>query len=320
VAEKAQITIVGTGSIGTSIGLALRQSDEPLLIVGHDKEPRHAGAAKKLKAVDKTAWNLIGACEAADIVILAIPMPAIEETLRAVAPHLKEGCVVTDTASLKAQVVEWAEELLPQSVNFVGGNPVVVSDGAGPDSADADLFQGNLYCITPAANAHPDAVSLASSLVALLGGQPYFLDPAEHDGLMAGVEHLPQAVALALALSTMQESAWREMRKLAGGSFERITALIGDDPDALSSVLLANQDNLVRWLGAYAAALDQVRDLVAQGDHEPLAQAIDQAVVARNQWSRDRDEGFAEFKPVEVERSGFLRQMLLGGGRPRSRS
>jgi prephenate dehydrogenase len=62
VAEKAQITIVGLGSIGTSIGLALRQSEEPLLIVGHDKDPGNAGAAKKLKAVDKTSWNLIGAC------------------------------------------------------------------------------------------------------------------------------------------------------------------------------------------------------------------------------------------------------------------
>ena len=317
-AEKAQITIVGLGSIGTSIGLALRQSEEPLLIVGHDKDPGNAGAAKKLKAVDKTSWNLIGACETADIVILAIPMTGIEDTLRALAPHLKEGCVVTDTASLKGQVVEWADELLPQSVSFVGGNPVVISTGPGPDAADADLFQGNLYCITPSSNVHPDAVSLITSLVVLLGGQPYYLDPAEHDGLIAGVEHLPQALALALARGTMQESAWREMRKLAGGSFERITALIGDDPDALSSTLLASQDNVVRWLDTYAVALKEVRDLVVQGELEPLAQAIDQAVVARHNWHQDQRGGFSDIKPVEVERTGFLRQMFLGERRRKS--
>ena len=316
--EKVQITIVGLGSIGTSIGLALRQSEEPLFIVGHDKEPRHAGTAKKLKAVDKTDWNLIGGCEMADIIILAIPMTAIEETLRALAPNLKQGCVVTDTASLKGDVVGWAEELLPESVNFVGGNPVVVSSGTGPDAADADLFRDNLYCITPASSVHPDAVSLVTSLVALLGGQPYYLDPAEHDGLMAGVEDLPRVLALALAQSTMKESAWREMRKLAGGSFDRITALMGDDPDALSSVLLANRDNLIRWIDAYAAALKEVRDLVAQGDHELLAKDIDQAVVARHEWQRDRREGFAEIKPVEVERAGFMRQMFLGGRRRQS--
>jgi prephenate dehydrogenase len=318
VAEKAQITIVGTGSIGTSIGLALRQSDEPLLIVGHDKEPRNAGAAKKLKAVDKTSWNLIGACETADIVILAIPMIAIEDTLRALAPHLKQGCVVTDTASLKGRVVEWAEALLPESVSFVGGNPLVISSGAGPDAADADLFRGNLYCITPTSSVHPDAVSLITSLVVLLGGQPYYLDPAEHDGLIAGAEHLPQALALALAQGTMQEAAWREMRKLAGGSFERITALIGDDPDALSSILLTNRENLVRWLDAYAVALGEVRDLVVHGEVERLVQVVDRAVVARRDWHQDQRDGFAEIKPVETERTGFFRQMFLGERRRQS--
>lgn len=316
--QRVQITIVGTGSIGTSIGLALRQSEEPLVIVGHDKDPGHAGTAKKLKAVDKTNWNLIGACEGADVVILAIPMPAIEDTLKALASHLKKGCVVTDTASLKEQVVRWAEELLPETVNFVGGNPVVISAGAGPDAADSDLFRNSLYCITPASNVHPDAVSLVSGLVALLGGQPYYLDPAEHDGLMAGVEHLPQALALALAQGTMEGASWREMRKLAGGSFERIVALVGEDPDAFSSVLLANRTNLVRWLDAYAGAVKEVRELVAQGEHEPLAQAVDKAVVARREWYQDRQAGYAEIRPAEVERPGFLRQMFLGGGRRRS--
>ena len=316
--EEIQISVVGLGSIGTSIALALRQSDEPLFIVGHDKDPGNAGMAKKLKAVDKTNWNLIGACEKADIVFLAIPMPAIEETLRALAPHLKEGCVVTDTANLKGQVVEWAEALLPQSVNFVGGNPVVVSNGAGPDAADANLFRGKLYCITPASNVHPDAVSLVSGVVTLLGGTPYYLDPVEHDGLMAGAEHLPQAMALALASATMEDSIWREMRKLAGGSFERVVALLGDDPDALSAVLLANQGNLMRWLDSYSVAVKEIRDLVAQGEHESLAQAVDKAVVTRREWIRDRGEGFAEIKPVEVERAGFFRQMFLGGRRRRS--
>jgi prephenate dehydrogenase len=318
VTEKVQISIVGTGSIGTSIGLALHQSEEPLLVVGHDKDPRHAGTAKKMNAVDRTDWNLIGACDKADVVILAIPMNGIEDTLRALAPNLKPGCVVTDTASLKGQVVQWAQELLPESVNFVGGNPVVVSTGTGPDVADASLFRDSLYCITPASNVHPDAVSLVTSLVALLGGQPYYLDPAEHDGLVAGVEHLPQALALALAQSTMQEPVWREMRKLAGGSFERITALIGDDPDALSSLLLANRDNLLRWLDAYAGALKEVRELVADGHHEPLAQVIDQGVVARREWHQDQRDGFAEIKSADVERSSFLRQMFLGGKRRQS--
>ena len=311
--EKAQISIVGLGCIGTSIGLALQQTETPLRIVGHDKETDHAATARKLKAVEKTDWNLIGACEGADVVILAIPMNAIEDTVRALAPHLKAGCVVTDTASLKAQVVGWAEDILPETVTFVGGNPVVASSGTGPDAADAELFRGKLYCITPGPDANPDAVSLITNLVSVMGGQPYYLDPAEHDGLMAGVEHLPRALALALVNGAVQGAGWREMRKLAGGSFEQLSALVGEDPDALSSLLLANKDNLLRWLDAYALALREVRDLVAQGESEPMAQYIDQAVVARHQWLQDRRNKFSEVKPVDVERGGFMRQLLLGG-------
>jgi prephenate dehydrogenase len=312
VAEGARIAIVGLGAIGVSMGLALRQAEQSLLVVGHDKDAERAGAARRLKAVDKTEWNLIAACENADLVILAIPMSAMEATMRALAPHLKEGCVVTDAASLKEPVVRWAAQVLPETVSFVGGDPVVSSEGTGPDAADADLFRGSLYCITPAPNVHPDAVDLVSNLAALLGAHPYYLDAAEHDGLMAGVEHLPQILALALMGGAASQTTWREMRRLAGGSFERISALLGEDPDALSSLLLANKDNLVRWLDAYAVALGEVRDLVAGGEHEPLARAIDQAVVARRQWLHDRGEGFAEIKPVQVERSGFMRQLLFG--------
>ena len=135
---------------------------------------------------------------------------------------------------------------------------------------------------------------------------------------MAAVEHLPQALGLALADATMHEPTWREMGKLAGGGFERITALMGEDPDGLGRLLLANQDNLVRWLGAYVASLSAVRDLVASGEHELLAQFIDRAVVARQQWLQDRRDKFAEIKPPELERTSLLRHMFIGGRRSRS--
>jgi prephenate dehydrogenase len=319
VAEKTQITIVGTGCIGTSIGLALRQSEQSLYIVGHDKEPKHAAVALRMKAVDKTDWNLIGACENADLIILAIPLNGIEETLRALAPYCKEGSVVTDTANLKEQVLQWSQDLLPERVNFIGGDPVVTSTGSGPEAADAGLFRDNLYCIAPAPGAHPDAVGLVSNLVALMGGHPYYLDAAEHDGLIAGVEHLPLVLALALTHGTMHEAGWNEMCKLAGGSYERIITLIGEDPDALSSLLLSNRRNLTRWLDAYIIALREVHDLIASGEPEPLAQSVGQALTARRQWLQERRNRFSEVRPAaEVERGSFMRQLLIGGGRRRS--
>ena len=139
--SKIQITIIGTGCVGTSIGLALHAAESPVLVVAHDKNPENAGLARKQKAVDKVDWNLIGACEEADLVILAIPLPAIEETLRVIAPYLKAGCVVTDTADLKAPVSQWAADLLPDSVSYIGGNPLLTGTTSGPAGARADLFR-----------------------------------------------------------------------------------------------------------------------------------------------------------------------------------
>ncbi len=128
---KPRITIIGLGLIGASIGLALSREQRDFEIVGHDKSPAAAGQAKKLQAVDKTDWNLISACEGAGLVILALPLGAIRETMQALAGELAAGAVVLDTASVKAPVQAWADELLPPTVTFVGTHPIVAVDQVG---------------------------------------------------------------------------------------------------------------------------------------------------------------------------------------------
>jgi prephenate dehydrogenase len=150
---KPRIAIVGLGLIGNSIGLALSRETRDFEIVGHDKSNSAAGQAKKLQAVDKTEWNLINACEGAGLVILALPLGAIRDTMQALAGDLATGAVVIDTASVKAPVQAWADELLPSSVAFVGTNPIVASDQTGGAAARADLFEQRTWAICPSSNA-----------------------------------------------------------------------------------------------------------------------------------------------------------------------
>ena len=98
--SKPRITIVGLGLIGGSIGLALRQAGNDYEVVGHDREHTVASKAHKLGALSKTEWNLISACEGADLIIIATPVMAIKETLTAIAPYLKPGCLITTTQRL----------------------------------------------------------------------------------------------------------------------------------------------------------------------------------------------------------------------------
>jgi len=314
---KPRITIVGLGFIGGSIGLALHRAGGDFEVVGHDRERGTANQAKKIGAVDKTDWNLISACEDADLIVIATPVGTIQDTFKSITPYLKAGCLITDTATTKVQVVRWAEEILPQETHFVGGDPVVGDAGAtGIDAARADLFSGAIYCLTPAASASPDAVQLAADFVSLLGAVPYFLDPLEHDGLLAGVDHLPFVLSAALLGTTTESATWREMRKLAGGVFEEATSFASADPMAYRDACLVNSENIVRWIDAYSGRLAELRETILAKDSEKLGQVFEGALIARQIWLKARAEGNWEGQQsVEIPTMGGFMGQLFGVGR-----
>ncbi len=314
---KTKITIVGLGLVGSSIGLELGKVTRNYELVGHDKEPKAAGAARKRKAVDSTDWNLINACEGASVIILALPVAAIRDTLEVIAPHLEPGALLTDTASLKSPVLRWAEEILPDSVNFVGGDPVISAAGVGSGEASADLLQDTLYCLCPTATAAPDAVRLASGLVERIGARPHFLDAAEHDGLMAAVDHLPAVLAAVLLHSTTGSNSWRDMGRLAGGQYESGTQFASETPEIFRDACLYNRQNIVHWIDTFVENLQEWRETIVSGNAEQLEVAFEEVMKARLLWLRHRASGLWD----EVERPGtpsspgFFHSLFGLGGR-----
>lgn len=315
------ITIVGAGVIGTSLGLALKQvKDAPRLLV-HDKDSEQAKAAVKLGAFDKAEWNLINACEPANLIILAIPLSGVRPTLQAIVPYLKAGTVVSDTTRSKGTVLAWAIELLPAHVHFIGGDPLVHPAGPGQAHASAKLFQNRLYCLTPAPAADETAVQLMVGLVGMVGAKPFFLDAQEHDGLAAAVDTLPGVLGVALLQTVAGQPSWREMRKLAGSLFEQTSAGASGDPDSLKDSLLGQRETLLHWLDSYQAQLQQLRALLMEGESgaEALAQKLDQAIVERYNWLTDYQQGHfddPELISPTIERPNLMKQLIgLGGGR-----
>ena len=313
--SKPRVTIIGLGLIGTSMGLALQTSELVEQIVGHDKNRLASNQAKSLGAVDKVDWNLVSACERADLVILAIPLDAIEPTLAAIGPDLRRGCVVMDTASIKQPVLAAAARTLPEGVHFVGGNPIPgrTIEGSGTEGARADLFRGGVFCVVPAARTDGSAVKLVSDLVTVLGATPLFLDAVEHDGLLAGVDHLPGLVALALLEMTTGQPTWRELRKMAGPAFEVATRAGSGDGASQAAVYHANRENLLRWLDSLSGTLREVRRMVAE-DSTELAEHLTKAEAERQSWLADWQVGrWQEGPGTEMpERPGLL-EGFLGG-------
>jgi prephenate dehydrogenase len=293
-ASKPRISIVGLGLIGGSIGLALRQAELASSVIGHDREHLANREAKKLGAVDRAEWNLISACEGSDFIILATPVGAIEETLKAIGPYLRPGCVVMDTASLKGPVVAWAAQHLSDQVHFVGGDPILsatIRGQGGLAAARADLFKGGLFCLVPPATTDSDAVKLAADLVSLLGAKPFFLDVEEHDGLLAAVDHMPMLLALAMVETLIRQPAWRELRKVAGPAFEASTQLITPSSVGYSDLFVLNRDNVVRWIDELVASLDSIRGALVEEEMEALLDRFLTAQEERQKWLADRATG-----------------------------
>jgi len=276
------------------MGLALRQAEVASAVIGHDRERQVSNEAKRVGAVDQVHWNLITACEDSDLVILATPVGAIEETLKALAPHLRPGCVVIDTASVKRPVLTWAAEVLPREVHFIGSNPVLSAPFEGQrglEAARADLFQKGLFCLVPSPTADSDAVKLATDLVSILGASPLFMDAAEHDGLLAAMDQLPVILALTLMDMAIQQPAWRELRKVGGATFEAGTQLVTPNSAAHSDLYLLNRDNIVRWIDQLTAALDSMRQTLDENQAEALAGRFQQAIQERQKWLAERTAG-----------------------------
>ncbi len=282
-----QVTIVGLGLIGTSLGLALKQLKNPPRVVGTDLQYDAATKASRMKAVDKVDRILVDSVEGSEVVVIATPVSTIPSVLKLISPALSEGSVVTDTGSTKREIVRAAQETLPKTVSFVGGHPMTGKATAGVDDPSASLFLNTVYCLTPTAESPESAVGKVAAMVQEIGATPYFLDPMEHDGLVAGISHLPYLVSASLMRVLATERSWREMSELAAGGFELATRLAGQDPKIYGDMLASNGENVVRYLDRVIAELSAARAKLAGGESK-LAPDLEAAQKARLAWESQR--------------------------------
>jgi len=287
---KKHIAIIGLGLIGGSIGLALKRSGlENAELTGYARNPEVARKALKLRAVDKTGESLTSTVGKADIVILATPTMAIKEILEKIGPHLISGCIVTDTASTKAKVMEWAGQYLPSRVNFVGGHPMAGKESAGIDVAEANLFQGRTYCLIPGRNASPASIQLMVELVEKMGANPLFITAPEHDNFVAGISHLPLILSSTLVMATTKSPVWEKMSGLAATGYRDVTRLASQHPRMNRDICLTNRENILLWIDEFSRELSRFRQLVASNS-EDLEKAFTEARQARESWLEDYDK------------------------------
>ncbi len=320
---SVQITIVGLGQIGSSIGMALKAHGVNVHRVGHDKDPQAAKESQRAGAVDDVKYNLPASVRAAQIVILALPLAAIRETLEVIVPDLQEGALVLDTAPAKATVAQWAKELLPQGRFYIGLTPAINPEYLhgtefGAKAARPDLFENGLMVVNAPYGTPEYVFNLAMEFVHLLGAMPLLMDTAEADGIFSAMHVLPQLAAAALLDTTVDKPGWRESRKLGGRPYATVTAGMAyhDDASSLGEIALENRENMVRLLNAYITSLITLRDEIETNDRKALSARLQDALEGRARWLDERTMAdWLKGEPQHFDAPSFgdrVNQMLFG--------
>jgi prephenate dehydrogenase len=273
-----QITIVGVGLIGGSVGLAARARGVAGRVVGVGRNPFTLGKAQVLGAIEAGTTELRRAVQGAGLVVVCTPVDRIATDVLAAAAHAPESAIITDAGSTKAGIVAAVHEALPLAgPAFVGSHPLAGSEKNGVEHARADLFEDRVVLVTPNADTSPVAIDRVESFWTRLGAQVIRMSPEVHDRVLATTSHLPHAVAAAVAALTPAE--WL---KFSAGGFRDVTRIAAGDPDLWAAIFLDNRDALAAALGRLTARLEIVRKMLTAGDREGLLRWLSEAKKVRD--------------------------------------
>jgi prephenate dehydrogenase len=314
---KPVISIIGLGLVGTSLGLALQREPGNFEIVGHDRNQENTQQARRINAVQRSEWNLHSAFEPAEMVIFTVPLSELRDLLPHLREDLKSGALVFVISDVIQPALELVAAHLPPQTHVVAGHPILTGVG-GALVPRADLFDETIFCLAAAVDTDPQAMQLGSDLVERVGAKPHFVDAQEHDGVIAGVEQLPQLMAAMLVQMNVSASGWREGKRLAGRTFAQASEL-GDNAAQLFDAWQSNRANLLvrleqlrRTAAAWQELLNTPPD--ANGKH-PLLGMLEVTVEERLRWEgqamlKQWDE---TLKPEKVEGRSVFQQMFFGG-------
>lgn len=259
-----QITIVGTGLIGGSLGLALRQSGFAGKIVGCDKRAV-LSIAEACGAIDRGEDDLEQAIIGSDVIVLATPVGGILTQLETIATLADPASLITDCGSTKLSVVARASELFgpDSSMRFLPGHPMAGKEFSGIENADGGLFHDAVWLITPTDTSQHQS-QLQQEYLALLrsiGARIIKLDPERHDRLCAWISHLPQMIATALACTLREELGDDEAVSQIGGRALREMTRIAHSPYSMwRDIAMTNTDNIEDALLRYEQQLAHLRE------------------------------------------------------------
>ncbi|MDJ0513156.1 MAG: prephenate/arogenate dehydrogenase family protein [Methyloceanibacter sp.] len=294
-----KVAIVGLGLIGSSMARGIKKHGLSTTVIGFDGSPDVRARSRELGFCDAIAESAEEAVANARLVVLAVPVGAMEAAAQSVAPHLAEGAIVTDVGSVKAAVVRQVGPVLPDHAVFVPGHPVAGTEYSGPEAGFAELFEGRWYVLTPCERSTAAGIEAVEALWRGLGSTIEQMTPEHHDIVLAMTSHVPHLIAYnivgtAAELETVTQS---EVIKFSAGGFRDFTRIASSDPVMWRDVFLSNKDAVLEVLGRFSEDLAALQRLIRWDDGQALqdrftrSRAIRHSIIDAGQDTADADFG-----------------------------
>ncbi len=279
-----RIAIVGLGLIGGSLALKLTERGYP--VWGISRNPMTCDQALAVGAVQGCGTEL-AQLQAWDpqVVLICTPLEQVLPTLTALLPHLSPETVVSDVGSVKQPIVSPATQLWPW---FVGGHPMAGKTQQGIQAAEASLFLGRPYVLTPIGQTQPQALNAMKELVAAVGAEAVFTDPARHDRAVAWISHLPVMISASLIAVVSQEAdpvILELARTLASSGFRDTSRVGGGIPQLGLEMAYHNRQALLATLRSYQAQLGEIERLIDCENWDELSQVLQRT---QQEWQQFR--------------------------------
>jgi cyclohexadieny/prephenate dehydrogenase len=292
-----RVAIIGLGLLGGSIGLAVAEHLPGVETRGYDSDP-----AVRLRAAERGLAGTIcetaaEAAEGADLVILCVPVGAMGEAARAIAPALAPGALVSDVGSTKQSIAAALAEALPGRA-IIPAHPVAGTEHSGPDAGFATLFHHRWCILTPPAEADPAQVDRLAAFWRALGSTVEVMDAEHHDRVLAVTSHIPHLIAYTIVgtASDLEEVTQGEVIKYSAGGFRDFTRIAASDPTMWRDVFLHNREAVLEVLDRFLTDFAFMREAVRAGDGHSLFDLFTRTrAIRRSIIEQGQDDARADF-------------------------
>ena len=293
-----KIALIGLGLIGASIAHVARRQNLAKEIAGFDADADVRRRARELR-ICEVVDTAAEVAESADLVILCVPVGAMGDVARDVAPHLKSGAILSDVGSVKSGVVSAVSPYLPEGVHFIPAHPVAGTEYSGPEAGFATLFLQRWCILTPPDGADPDAVAKLTAFWEAAGSHVEVMNAGHHDLVLAITSHVPHLIAYNIVgtAADLEEVTQSEVIKFSAGGFRDFTRIAASDPTMWRDVFLNNKEAVLEVLGRFNEDLAALQRMIRWGDGQGLfdlftrTRAIRRGIIAEGQETAAPDFG-----------------------------